>query len=161
MCPDNYPTGFTQLATQLQGVFGVFPNGTGAGQDDFSHAVADSNGKYTQPCSTTPAPRASGVAGFDRNMPFLNENTLVFGSQTSPNNGNLFNGNEWSTRIDWNAGQNDRIFGEYYWIHTDDEFGAPNASSGIHGFKNPTASHFPNFQASWVHTFSPTLIVPM
>jgi len=90
-------------------------------------------------------------------MPFLDNNVLVFGSQTS-SNGNLFNGNEWSTRIDWNASQNDRVFGEYYWIHTSDQFGGVNASSGIHGFRNPTASHFPNFQANWVHTFSPTLI---
>jgi hypothetical protein len=91
----------------------------------------------------------------NRNLPFQNSNVLVFGSQTS---GNLFDGNEWSTRIDWVKGQNDRIFGEYYWQHSFDTFGGLNASSGIHGFKNPTGTHTPNFQASWVHTFSPSLI---
>ncbi|HET8922329.1 MAG TPA: TonB-dependent receptor [Candidatus Acidoferrum sp.] len=90
-----------------------------------------------------------------RTTQFLRNNTLLFGAQTQ---GNLFDGNEWSTRIDWVKGQNDRIFGEYYWQHEFDSFGSENISSGIHGFKNPTASHFPNFQASWVHTFSPTLI---
>jgi carboxypeptidase family protein len=150
MCPDNYPTGFTGLATRFQSLFGVLAT------DSF--AAANVSGNAPAPCSVTPAPAASTVTGFSRNMPFLNANTLVFGSQTSPNNGNLFDGNEWSTRIDWNAGQNDRIFGEFYWIHTSDKFGAVNVSSGIHGFKNPTTSQFPNFQASWVHTFTPTLI---
>ena len=141
MCDANYPSGFTGLATRFAGLFGV--------------TAADQAAMATKGCTVLPL-QAGAIT--NRNMPFLNENTLVFGSQTSPNNGNLFNGNEWSTRIDWNAGANDRIFGEYYWIHTDDQFGSPNASSGIHGFKNPTLGHFPNFQASWVHTFSPTLI---
>jgi hypothetical protein len=92
-----------------------------------------------------------------RNAQFLDDNVLVFGSQTSPN-GNLFNGNEWSGRVDWVKGSNDRIFGEYYWQRGNDAFGGLNASSGIHGFKNPTDFHTPNLQASWVHTFSPTLV---
>jgi hypothetical protein len=138
MCAGNYPAGFTQLATKFQNLFGVLPS------DDFST------------CSTGAPALQAGIIT-DRNMPFLNENTLIFGSQTSPN-GNLFNGNGWSTRIDWVPGQKDHIFGEYYWLHTSDKFGAPNAGSNIHGFRNPTGNHLPNFQASWVHTFSPNWI---
>jgi hypothetical protein len=138
MCAGNYPAGFTQLATRFQHLFGVLPT------DNFSK------------CSTgAPALQAGTIA--DRNMPFLNENTLIFGSQTS-SNGNLFNGNGWSTRIDWMPGQNDHIFGEYYWLHTSDKYGAANAGSNIHGFTNPTDSHLPNFQMNWVHTFSPNWI---
>jgi len=159
MCPDNFPTGFTGLATgQFTHLFGI----TAADQAYLAgtHPKSSTNPTPVPNCPTylgAPPPITPGVVT-DRNMPFLNENTLVFGSQLSPNNGNLFDGNEWSTRIDWNVGQNDHVFGEYNWIHTKDQFGAVNASSGIHGFKNPTASHFPNFQASWVHTFNPNLV---
>src|SRR6516162_2194162 len=138
MCAGNYPAGFTQLATKFQHLFGVLPT------DNFSG------------CSTGAPALQAGIIT-DRNMPFLNENTLVFGSQTS-SNGNLFNGNGWSTRIDWMPGQKDHIFGEYYWLHTSDKYGALNAGSNIHGFTNPTANHLPNFQVSWVHTFSPNWV---
>lgn len=158
MCPANFPNGFTGLAAQFRSLFGI----TASDQAYLSgtHPKSSTNPTPVANCATylgAPPALQAGVVT-DRNMPFLDNNTLVFGSQTSANNGNLFNGNEWSTRIDWNAGQNDRVFGEYYWIHTSDQFGATNASSGIHGFRNPTASHFPNFQASWVHTFGPTLV---
>jgi len=133
-CPSNYPTGFTNIATTFQTLFGV----TAAEATACPGLVAN-----------------GGVGMIPRNTPFLNDNALSFPTQTQ---GNLFNGNEWSTRIDWVKGQNDRVFGEYYWLHSTDSFGPANASSGIHNFKNPTANHFPNFQASWVHTFSPNLI---
>src|SRR6267143_2297606 len=133
-CPSNYPTGFKQVATTFQGMFGV----TAAEAAGCPGLVAN-----------------GGVGSMPRNTPFLNDNLLLFGAQVQ---GNLFNGNEWSTRIDWNAGKNDRIFGEYYWQHSSDSFGPANASSGIHGFKNPSDSHTPILTASWVHTFSPNLI---
>jgi hypothetical protein len=155
MCPANFPGGFTGLATtQFTHLFGITP----ADQAYLTgtHLV---KGVATPNCTTyfgmaAPALQAGVIT--DRNMPFLNANVLAFGSQTSPN-GNLFDGNEWSTRIDW-VKKNDRVFGEYYWTHNNDAFGSANASSGIHGFKNPTAGHFPNFAANWVHTFSPNLI---
>jgi len=158
MCPANFPNGFTGLATgQFTTLFGITPA-------DQAYLIGTHPKSSTDP---TPVPNCATyfggappgvVAGkvTDRNMPFLDNNVLNFGSQTSPN-GNLFNGNEWSARIDW-VGKSDRIFGEYYWIHTSDKFGGVNVSSGIHGFKNPTAGHFPNFQANWIHTFSPSLV---
>jgi hypothetical protein len=136
MCPDNFPTGFEFLATRFQQLFGV----TAQDQADLSAAE----------CSMIPGTRA----GMNRNIPFLRQNVLNFGSQTQ---GNLFNGNEWSSRIDW-VRKNDRVFGEFYWQKATDSFGPANVSSGIHGFKNPTETYAPNFQASWVHTFSPNWI---
>src|SRR5712664_1298235 len=136
MCPSNFPSGFTGLATnQFTTLFGITPA-------DQAYLIGTHPTSKTDP---TPVPNCDTyfgglppaiVAGkvTDRNMPFLDDNALVFGSQTSLN-GNLFNGNEWSARIDW-VGKSDRIFGEYYWIHTSDRFGGENASSGIHGFKN-------------------------
>jgi len=130
-CPSNYPTGFTNVATKFQTLFGV------------TAAEAAACPGLTVQAGSIP-----------RNTPFLNDNILLFGSQVQ---GNLFNGNEWSTRIDW-VRTNDRVFGEYYWQHSSDAFGPANASSGIHGFKNPTATHTPSLSASWVHTFSPNWI---
>jgi uncharacterized protein YaiE (UPF0345 family) len=99
-------------------------------------------------CSAIPALRPGLIS---RDTEFLVDNVLQFKSQTQ---GNLFNGNEWSSRIDW-VRKNDRVFGEFYWQKSSDQFGPPNASSGIHGFANPQEIYSPNFQASWVHTFSP------
>src|SRR6267378_3772859 len=130
-CPSNFPTGFKQLATKFQTMFGVTA----------AEAAAC-------PGLTVRA------AAIPRNTPFLNDNILLFGSQVQ---GNLFDGNEWSTRID-GVRTNDRVFGEYYWQHSSDSFGPANASSGIHGFKNPTTTHTPNLSASWVHTFSPNWV---
>src|SRR5713226_8776699 len=110
-CPSNYPTGFTNIATTFQTLFGV----TAAEATACPGLVAN-----------------GGVGMIPRNTPFLNDNALSFPTQTQ---GNLFNGNEWSTRIDWVKGQNDRVFGEYYWLHSADSFGPANASSGIHNFK--------------------------
>ena len=159
MCPANFPVGFTGLATgQFTHLFGI----TAADQLYLTgtHPKSSTDPTPVPNCSTyfggAAPPLTAGIIT-DRNIPFLNENTLIFGSQTS-SNGNLFNGNGWSTRIDWMPGQNDHIFGEYYWLHTSDKYGAPNAGSNIHGFRNPTDNHLPNFQANWVHTFSPNWI---
>ncbi len=135
VCPSSflYPAGFAGIATKMQTLFGV----TAAEAAACPGLVAQSAGLP------------------NRNVQFLNDNVLVFGSQTQ---GNLFDGNEWSSRIDWKAGKNDQVFGEYYWQHAFDSFGGLNASSGIHGFKNPTGTNTPNFQASWVHTFSPNWV---
>jgi len=127
LCPDNSNAA---IASKFQTLFGVLPT------DNFSG------------CSTTPAPRAGLIS---RTIPFLNSNVLVFGSQVQ---GNLFNGNEFSTRIDW-LRKNDRVFGEMYWQRSSDSFGPANTSSGIHGFKNPLATYTPNFQFNHVHTFNP------
>ncbi len=134
LCPDNSSA---SIAAKFQNLFGV--------------TAADQAAMAGAGCSVIPALRAGAVS---RTIPFLNNNVLVFGTQTK---GNLTNGNEWSTRIDW-LRKNDRVFGEFYWQKTTDQFGPSNASSGIHGFKNPTENFNPNFQFSWVHNFSPRMV---
>ncbi|MBZ5541047.1 MAG: TonB-dependent receptor [Acidobacteriia bacterium] len=159
MCPANFPAGFTNLPTgSFPYMFGI----TAAEQTWLTgqHQTGvdiNNNPIYADNCSTygyngTPPPLQAGA--IDRNTPFLNDNVVLFGSQSQ---GNLFNGNEWSTRIDW-LRKNDRVFGEYLWVHSSDSFGPVNASSSIHGFRNPQTIHSPNLQLSWVHTFSPNWI---
>ncbi|HXM92755.1 MAG TPA: carboxypeptidase regulatory-like domain-containing protein [Candidatus Dormibacteraeota bacterium] len=156
MCPDNYPNaGFTPLAGRFRTLFGITAS-------DRTYLAGT---HPTSPKDPTPIPNCPTYLGAppallagqitNRNMPFLNEGTLLFGSQTK---GNLFDGNEWSTRIDWVKGQNDRIFGEFYWQHSSDSYGPSATGSSMHNFKNPTAAHYPNLSTSWVHTFSPSLI---
>jgi hypothetical protein len=153
LCPANFPTGFNQW-NQFASLFGV----TAADQTYLTgtHPKSATDPTRVANCSTYfgGAPPALQAGQISRDIPFLNDNLVIFGSQTE---GNLFDGNEWSTRIDWIHG-NDRVFGEYYWLHSGDSFGPENASSSIHGFKNPTVFHAPNLQLSWVHTFSPNWI---
>lgn len=137
MCADSYPTGFTNIATKFQALFGV----TAADQ------------LLMAGCSVIPALTPGFVT--NRNMPFINDNILSFGSQSA---GNLYNGNEFSARLDYLMGKSDKLFGEFYWQKSSDRFGPANASSGIHGFKNPFEGFSPNFQANWIHTFSPNWI---
>jgi hypothetical protein len=66
--------------------------------------------------------------------------------------GDLFEGYEWSTRLDW-VGENDRIFGELFWQkRTDTGFTDPR------GVDFPGEKFTPNFQLSWLHTFSPSVL---
>src|SRR6267378_2143216 len=156
MCPDNFPTGFSGVMSNFVNLFGI----TAADQTYLTgtHPKSATNPTPVPNCASyfggaAPAQRAGAIT--DRNMPFLNQNLVIFGSQTQ---GNLFNGNEFSTRIDWVKGQKDRVFGEFHWLHALDSFGPLNASSSIHGFKNATPTHAPNLQLSWSHTFSPNWI---
>ncbi len=108
-------------------------------------------------CSVIPGLQA-GTVGVDpvtglRNLPFLLDTSAVFKSRTREN---LFNGNEASIRVDYNATQNDRLFGQYNYFHSNDEFtGGP---TGPRGFTNPVSITGPNFQISYIKTFSPTVL---
>jgi hypothetical protein len=68
--------------------------------------------------------------------------------------GNLFDGNEASGRIDWNAGSKDRVFAQMNWSRQNTLTDAANSR----GFTNPTRFIFPNGTINWVHTFSPTVL---
>ncbi|MFB3813078.1 MAG: TonB-dependent receptor domain-containing protein [Terriglobales bacterium] len=144
LCPD---TTNAAIATRFATLFGV------TAQDQTDMAAAG--------CSSIPGTQA-GV--FNRSLPFLH-NTISFnGSQNQPalGSGNLFNGWEGSIRIDYNATANDRIFGQMNWVRQDDEFGFPNTVSNSNGrgpaFLNPIRNKYPNFQFSYTHTFSPTVL---
>ena len=80
----------------------------------------------------------------------------IFGSQVQTI-GNLFNGNEASGRIDFNPTASNRLFVEFNWLKTSDQFGPCNAACG-RGFVNPSRSIFPTGALSFVHTFSPTIL---
>jgi hypothetical protein len=82
----------------------------------------------------------------------------VFGQQTgSLGNGNLFNGNEASFRLDYTPGSKDRFFAQYNYYRQTDSNGPCN-SACARGFTNPQLILFPGGQASWVHTFNPTIL---
>ncbi len=109
----------------------------------------------TANCSMGVAAQAGLLAPFGgRNIPFMDETVSIFGVQEQ---GNLFDGNEWSSRIDY-VRQNDRIFGEFYWLTRNDEFGPEDSAKARSGILTPRARFLPNFQASWVHTFNPSMI---
>src|SRR5882724_5630525 len=146
LCPDNTTTA---IAGQLQALLGV----TLQDQANAANLVPNSARTALGPqCSTTPGLHSALLA--TRDVPFLMDNTLNFKSQAQ---GNLFNGNEWSTRIAWGR-KSDRVSGEFYWQKATDGFGPANVSSGIHGFSNPQIIYSPSFSANWVHTFSPNWI---
>src|SRR4029077_11108351 len=80
MCPANFPNGFTGLAAQFRSLFGI----TASDQAYLSgtHPKSATNPTPVANCATylgAPPALQAGVVT-DRNMPFLDNNTLVFGS---------------------------------------------------------------------------------
>ncbi len=83
-----------------------------------------------------------------------------FGDITiSPNksqlDGNLFDGNEASFRLDYNLNSRNRFFSQLNWARSADKYSNFN---GLRGFTSPSTLTTPNFQISFIHTFSPTLL---
>ena len=116
----------------------------------------------TTPLGSTGAPCTSALTiqpgTFDRNAPFQLQSVAIFGSQTGAlGNGNLFNGNEGSFRLDYNPKASDRLSAQYNYFRSSDSFGPCNAAC-TRGFTNPSRNLFPGGQFSWVHTFSPTIL---
>jgi hypothetical protein len=134
--------------------FGPFSNTTsllGVTQTDID--VMNSLG-----CSSSPGVTSSIVPGI-RSLPFQGNSVSIFKSQTgtSTSNGNLFNGNEASFRLDYTPRSSDRFYAQYNYFRSSDQFGPCDAAC-TRGFTNPDHSLFPGGQASWVHTFSPTIL---
>ncbi len=77
----------------------------------------------------------------NRAAPFELNSVAIFGSQVQTI-GNLFNGNEASGRIDFNPSASNRLFVQFNWLKTTDQFGPCNAACG-RGFVNPSRSIFP------------------
>jgi hypothetical protein len=105
------------------------------------------------PCAATPGIQAGTM---NRSAPFELSSVAIFGSQVQTI-GNLFNGNEASARIDFNPSASNRLFVDFNWLKTTDQFGPCNAACG-RGFVNPSRSIFPTGGLSFVHTFSPTIL---
>jgi len=99
------------------------------------------------------SPFALPQAGtFNRDAPFLEHAININKSQVE---GNLFNGNEGSLRLDFNAGQNDRLFSQFNWAQSGDQY---TASLNFRGFLNPSKLTTPNFQFSYIHSFGPRVL---
>jgi hypothetical protein len=152
MCPDVLNQGAASAQPKAAAIATKFQNLFGVTAADVAALVAPGNcPTYTG--TGGPALRAGAIAGFGgRGMGLFNSATASFNTQTK---GNLANGNEWSTRLDWVPSQNDRIFGEIYWQKFNDSVGPSNNSSGPRGFLNPQQIYIPNFQFSYVHVFNP------
>ena len=101
------------------------------------------------------SPYATPLTGaFARDSNFLD---LVPDAGNSQTDGNLFDGNEASLRLDYNLSPKNRFFSQFNWARSRDKY-----SSGIgvalRGFTNPSSLTTPTFQFSFIHTFSPTLL---
>jgi hypothetical protein len=139
LCQDSYAglANASQIATNFQKLLGV--------------TAADITAMAG--CSKIPAITTGTV---NRLAPFLEQSVISFPSQTI---GNLFNGNEASLRLDYNPSDRNRFFVSGNYLRSNDTFGPFNASfSSARGFTSPTKSFFPNFQFSYIHTFSPRLL---
>jgi hypothetical protein len=77
----------------------------------------------------------------------------------SPNesqiDGNLFDGNEASFRLDYNLNSNNRFFSQFNWERSKDKYSSLN---GLRSFTSPSTLTTPNFQISFIHTFSPYVL---
>jgi len=150
LCPQAVPTGSSpqaavnaaNLSAKFQHLLGVYPQ-------DIANAGST--------CTLTPQ---AGVLSLAQraSMPFKLQSVAVYGSQTGTlGNGNLFNGNEGSVRLDFTPNAANRLFAQWNYYRSSDQFG-PCDTACTRGFTNPTHQLFPGGQFSWVHTFSPTLL---
>ncbi len=130
------------MAQKWANIFGV------TAQDQTNATAAGCGGGLA-----TPAP---GVTPIDRTVSIQESSVATFGTQAE-NLGNLFNGNEASLRLDYNWNTNNRFFINYNYNRQTDKFGGCNAAC-TRGFSNPNRSNFPQGSASFVHTFSPTIL---
>jgi len=158
-------TGFTSFSQYLcgdnyngNGAFGADPLGAGhlpaAFAQLFGYQPADDAG-CTQTAASLGVPyNVAGVA--NRNVQMVDSSVAVFKQQTQ-GLGNLFNGKEWSGRLDYTPNSANRFSVNYNWFRSTDSYG-PCAPQCARGFTNPSRSLFPNGQFSWTHTFSPTLL---
>jgi len=156
VCPDSYVSGFgmpqaqaNAMAARMQAILGVRPAVDNAVKLTYTKA----------PCSTPFSSAVAGTVGRDAvtgvsNLNFQESSAALFGSQYQ---GNFFNGNDYSIRLDYNWNANNRLSGGFNWHRQSDTFGPCDAACS-RGFSNPQFIRSPNGQFSYVHTFSPTLL---
>ncbi len=99
------------------------------------------------------SPYAAPLNGaFNRDVDFIQK---VIDPGKSQTDGNLFNGNEASFRMDYNLSSDNRLFSQFNWAQSTDSYSSANA---LRGFTNPSTITTPNFQFSFIHTFTPALL---
>ncbi len=139
LCP-TVPGNNAVIAGRLQQLLGVTP--------------LDVTNAATAGCGVV-LPLTAGYPNIRSNA-YQNNSATIIGSQSQAL-GNLFNGNEGSGRLDYNWNASNRMFAQFNWLKTTDQFG-PCLPNCDRGFSNPSRSIFPNGQFSYVHTFSPTIL---
>ncbi len=99
------------------------------------------------------SPYTKPFAGaFNRDSNFLE---VVPDAGNSQTDGNLFDGNEASLRLDYNFNSESRFFSEFNWARSQDKY---NGATSVRGFTNPLSLNTPTFQFSFIHTFSSTVL---
>src|SRR5207249_298442 len=98
--------------------------------------------------------RAPITGAFNRDQPFLMTTLNIFPSQVSEN---LFDGNEASVRLDYGPSEKNRFFAQFNWARSGNKFltSQPAIRPGI---ATPSKLTTPNFQFSYIHIFSPTVL---
>jgi hypothetical protein len=145
LCPTKYaqdPLGEKHMPALFAQLFGYQPS------DDAGCTTKLSS--LGVPYTTNPAILAR------RDMPFLDNSVALIKAQAQQL-GNLFNGREWTGRLDYTPNPANRFYANYGWYRSTDDAG-PLKPQGARGFLNPLRNLFPNGQVSWVHTFSPTVL---
>lgn len=164
VCPDTYSMGFgiplaqaNIMAARMQNLLGVVPSVDG--KAPLTYLSSHNNPVF---CST-PLTQNNGfiqrdpTTGFSA-MPFQVSSVSVFKSQTGSGiASNLFNGNEYSMRLDYNWNASNRLSLSYDHVRTTDKYG-PCSTSCSRGFTNPITGRTPNGNLGWVHTFSPGVL---
>src|SRR5207244_465458 len=136
LCPDNSNS---TIAARFASILGV--------------TAADQTAMAANGCSSIPTIQ---TGTFNRDASFLESSVISFPSQTQ---GNLFNGNEASLRLDFNPSEHNRFFTSFNYFRSNDNFGPFNGSfSSARGFVSPQKAFDPNFQISFIHTFNPTIL---
>ncbi len=89
---------------------------------------------------------------FNRDADFIQK---VIDPNNSQADGNLFNGNESSFRMDYDLNSGNRFFSQFNWAQSEDSY---SSATALRGFTNPSTVTTPNFQFSFIHTFTPAFL---
>ena len=161
VCPDTYssPLGFglptalaNTLAARMQTILGVVP-----GVDNSTTL------SYTGAICQTPLTAQAGFVGRTAAgsiMPFQLSGVSLAKAQTGAfgNVGNLFNGKEFSLRLDYDPSTMNRFSASFNYSRTTDKYGPCGDPACARGFYNPQIIRTPNGQFSYVHTFSQKIL---
>jgi len=79
----------------------------------------------------------------------------------------FYDGNQWSTRLDYQGDKN-KVFGSFFFDDYADPYYTPAANGGaaaalvgVRSFASPTHDAFPHLALNWTHSFSPTILNEM
>lgn len=131
---------------------GSYLGGGNSGSGFTTQAEFEDPANYGDPAIATRMQALFAALPQGLDTPLLYQTTSIAQSHAQ---GNLFDGNELSFRLDWNATSKDRTFAQFNWARQNDTL---PALSGLRGFTNPTRFITPNGQIDWVHTFGPHVV---